>query len=180
MSPSSQKDGSTPDSDFYELVYEELRQLAHAKMSKEYVYSTIQSTALVHEAWLKLGGDEQPQWSDRSHFFAAAAEAMRRILIDRARKRRRKRHGGDLNRVALENLDALHDRADADDQLIRINEALEKLALKDERKAELVKQRFFFGLSLEEAAQSLGVSPTTAQRWWTYARSWLYNEISNE
>lgn len=164
--------------DFFEQVYEELRQLAHTKMSKEYVYSTIQSTALVHEAWLKLGGDHQPQWSDRSHFFAAAAEAMRRILIDRARKRRRKRHGGELNRVTFDNLDDLQNRADADDQLIRINEALEKLALKNPRKAELVKLRFFFGLSFQETAKAMKISIATAQRWWIYSRTWLYDEIS--
>ena len=166
-------------SEFYELVYEELRQLAQAKMSREYVYSTLQSTALVHEAWLRLGGDEQPQWRDRAHFFAAAAEAMRRILIDRARKRKRERHGGELQRVALENLDALKDRADADDQLLLINEALEKLEALDPRKAQLVKLRFFFGLSVEETARSLDITPRTALRWWNFSRSWLYDEISS-
>lgn len=180
MSPSSQKDGPTPGNDFYELVYEELRQLAQAKMSREYVYSTLQSTALVHEAWLKLGGSEQPQWNDRAHFFAAAAEAMRRILIDRARKRKRKRHGGELNRVALENLDALDNLADADEQLIQISEALEKLAINNPRKAELVKLRFFFGLSFDETARTMNISISTAQRWWIYSRTWLYNEISKD
>jgi len=148
-------------------------------MSRECIYSTLQSTALVNEAWLRLGGDKQPNWRNRAHFFAAAAEAMRRILIDRARKRKRKRHGGNLRRVEVENLDALHDRPDADDQLLLINEALEKLALRDPRKAELVKLRFFFGLSLEESAKSLNISPSTAQRWWTYSRTWLFREISD-
>ena len=163
---SPQKNGvSSAGGELSELVYQELRQLAHAKMSREYVYSTLQGTALVHEAWLRLGGDEHPQWHDRAHFFAAAAEAMRRILIDRARKRKRERHGGELQRVALENLDALKDRADADDQLLMINEALEKLEALDPRKAQLVKFRFFFGLSVEEAAKSLDITPRTALRW---------------
>ena len=174
----SNNEPPTSGSEFFERVYDELRQLAHAKMSKEHVYSTIQGTALVHEAWLKLGGDEQTQWRDRSHFFAAAAEAMRRILIDRARKRRRKRHGGELNRVALENIDDLNEQTDADEQLLLINEALEKLAIQDPRKAELVKLRFFFGLSMEETARSLDITPRTALRWWTFSRSWLYDEIS--
>ena len=169
---------SSPKNEFDEQVYQELRQLAQAKMSKEFVYSTLQSTALVHEAWLRMGGDDQPEWRDRAQFFAAASEAMRRILIDRARKRKRQRHGGGLNRVNVDSLDALHDRADADEQLLRINEALEKLAARDSRKAELVKLRFFFGLTLQEAAQSMQISPTTAQRWWIYARSWIYDEIS--
>ena len=169
---------STPQNEFDEQVYKELRQLAQAKMSKEFVYSTLQSTALVHEAWLRMGGDEQPEWRDRAQFFAAASEAMRRILIERARKRKRQRHGGGLDRVNVESLDGLQDRADADDQLLCINEALEKLAARDSRKAELVKLRFFFGLNLHEAAQALQISHTTAQRWWTYARTWIYNEIS--
>ena len=169
---------SSPKNEFDEQVYQELRQLAQAKMSKEFVYSTLQSTALVHEAWLRMGGDDQPEWRDRAQFFAAASEAMRRILIDRARKRKRQRHGGGLNRVNVDSLDALQDRADADEQLLRINEALEKLAARDSRKAELVKLRFFFGLTLQEAAQSMQISPTTAQRWWIYARSWIYDEIS--
>ena len=177
---SSANDSPELGSDFYEQVYEELRQLAHAKMSKEFVYSTIQGTALVHEAWLRLGGDDQPQWQDRSHFFAAAAEAMRRILIDRARKRHRKRHGGELQRVALDNMDDLHERADADEQLLAINEALEKLAGHDSRKAELVKLRFFFGLSMEETAKALDITPRTAHRWWTFSKSWLFHEISRQ
>ena len=163
--------------DLYALVYEELHRLASAKMSKEYVYSTLQSTALVNEAWLKLGGDNQPHWQNRGHFFASAAEAMRQILVDRARKRSRKRHGAEFQRVAIENLDDLRDPVEADNQLLMINEALKKLAIREPRKAELVKLRFFFGLSLEETASTLGVSVSTAQRWWTYSRSWLYTEI---
>ena len=135
--------------DFYSRVYEELRQLAHAKMSKEYVYSTLQGTALVHEAWLRLGAEDQPRWQNRSHFFAAAAEAMRRILVDRARKRNRKRHGGELQRTGDEEMYEVREELKVNDELLRINEALEKFEDFDAQKAELVKLRYFFGLSFE-------------------------------
>lgn len=165
--------------DFYGRVYDELRKIAYSKMANEYAYSTIQGTALVHEAWLKLGGERQPEWANRAHFFSAAAEAMRRILIDRARKRKSQRHGGDLNRVNFTAVDVLKDQVDSDDQLLELNEALDKLAAFDPQKAELVKLRYFSGLTFDEVADILGVSTITAKRWWAYARSWLFAELSS-
>ncbi len=159
------------------LVYDELRRLAAQKMKRESPGQTLQATALVHEAWLRLGGDEQPAWDNRAHFFAAAAEAMRRILIDNARRKKTLRHGGGAQRV---NLDALELAATMDnEQVLALNEALEKLAAHDARKAELVKLRFFAGLTNEEAAQVQGVSEPTAKRDWAYARAWLYREMNS-
>jgi RNA polymerase sigma factor (TIGR02999 family) len=158
------------------LVYEELRKLAAHKMSHEAAGQTLQPTALVHEAWLRLaGGDAQTQFANRAHFFAAAAEAMRRILIDNARRKRAARHGGDLKRVGPDEIDLA---APADDEeLLAIHEALDKFALRDAPKAELVKLRYFAGLKIEEVAKVLGVSEPTANRQWAYARAWLYREI---
>ncbi len=159
------------------LVYEELRKLAAQKMAHESPGQTLQATALVHEAWLRLGGDDQPAWDNRGHFFAAAAEAMRRILIDNARRKQTRRHGGDLQRV---NLDALELAANMDDeQLLALNEALEKFAAHDARKAELVKLRFFVGLTNEQAARALKVSEPTVKRDWAYARAWLFRELNS-
>jgi RNA polymerase sigma factor (TIGR02999 family) len=159
------------------LVYDELRKLAAQKMAREAPGQTLQATALVHEAWLRLGGDEQPAWQNRAHFFAAAAEAMRRILIDNARRKKAARHGGQAERVALD-LDSLELAAGLDDeQLLALHEALERLAAHDAVKAELVKLRFFAGLTMEEAAKVLGLSEPTAKRFWAYARAWLYREI---
>ena len=176
--PSEQTEFNPQSEDFYDRVYDELRKLAYAKMSREYVYSTIQGTALVHEAWMKLGGDEQPKWENRAHFFKAASEAMRRIMIDRARKRKSERHGGNLNRVNMTSVDVLKDEVDSDDQLLDLNIALEKLEAFDPQKAELVKLRYFSGLSFQEAADILNISKITAKRWWAYAKSWLYSEIA--
>jgi RNA polymerase sigma factor (TIGR02999 family) len=159
------------------LVYEELRKLAAQKMAHENPGQTLQATALVHEAWLRLGGDDQPTWDDRGHFFAAAAEAMRRILIDNARRKQALRHGGGAQRV---NLDALELAANMDDeQLLALNEALEQFTAHDARKAELVKLRFFAGLTNEQAARVLGVSEPTAKRHWAYARAWLFREMNS-
>jgi RNA polymerase sigma factor (TIGR02999 family) len=159
------------------LVYEELRKLAAQKMAHESPDQTLQATALVHEAWLRLGGDDQPAWDNRGHFFAAAAEAMRRILIDNARRKQALRHGGGALRV---NLDALELAAEMDDeQLLALNEALEQFAAHDARKAELVKLRFFAGLTNEEAARALKVSEPTAKRDWAYARAWLFREVNS-
>jgi RNA polymerase sigma factor (TIGR02999 family) len=159
------------------LVYEELRRLAAQKMARESPGQTLQATALVHEAWLRLGGDEQPEWQNRAHFFAAAAEAMRRILIDNARRKQTLRHGGGGQRV---NLAALELAVNLDDeQLLALSEALEQLAAHDARKAELVKLRFFAGLTIEQAARVLGVSGPTAKRDWTYARAWLFREMNS-
>jgi RNA polymerase sigma factor (TIGR02999 family) len=160
------------------LVYEELRRPAAAKMAHEAPGQTLQPTALVHEVWLRLGGDAQPQWANRAHFFAAAAEGMRRILIDNARRKRAARHGGELAKVSASatGFDVASPAAD-DEELLLINEALDGLAAHDPRKAELVKQKYFAGLTLEEAADMLGISHRTAKRDWAYARAWLFNEV---
>ncbi len=161
------------------LVYEELRRLAAAKLVRESPGQTLQPTALVHEAWLRLGGDAQPQWANRAHFFAAAAEGMRRILIDNARRKRALRHGGDLAKISANSTGFdLAAPPDDDGELLLVNEALEALAAHDARKAELVKQKYFAGLTLEEAADVLGISHRTAKRDWAYARAWLFNEVN--
>jgi RNA polymerase sigma factor (TIGR02999 family) len=156
------------------LVYEELRKLAASKMANEAPGQTLQPTALVHEAWLRLAGNENRKWNGRTHFFAAAAEAMRRILVDNARRKRAQRHGGGQQRVELADIAGA---APNDDQLLAVNEALEKFAAQDKQKAELVKLRYFVGLTIEETAEVLGISATTAKRHWTYARAWLFEEI---
>ena len=157
------------------LVYEELRQLAAQKMALESAGHTLQATALVHEAWLRVGG-ETHHWENRAHFFGAAAEAMRRILIDRARFKRAARHGGGLERVDADNVEIA---APADEmELIHVHEALDEFALHHPPKAELVKLRYFVGLTLEEAAEVLGISAPTATRYWAFARVWLFRKIS--
>ena len=158
------------------LVYDELRKLAASKMANEAAGHTLQPTALVHEAWLRLVGRDNPKFSGRAHFFAAAAEAMRRILIDRARRKRTLRHGGGQLKIDLENLDLAS--PDADDQLLAVNEALDKLASQDPIEARLVKLRYFVGLTNEEAASLLDISPRTARNYWAHARTWLYHEIA--
>lgn len=160
------------------LVYKELRRLASAKMTRESEGQTLQATALVHEAWMRLGADNQPVWQNRAHFFAAAAESMRRILIERSRRRRAERHGGNLRRVDVDDpaLEIVAPGGD-DDELLAVHESLDRLASHDARKAELVKLRYFAGLTIEEAAGVLGVSVPTAKRDWTYARAWLFVEI---
>lgn len=160
----------------FSLVYGELRKLAAAKMARESPGQTLQATALVHEAWLRLGGDAQPNWKNRAHFFGAAAEAMRRILIERARRRHAQRHGGGQERVDLEQVD-LAGTAQADRRLLALDEALEKFTQEHPRKAELVRLRYFAGLSHEEAAAALGIAVPTAKQWWAYAKAWLYREI---
>lgn len=160
------------------LVYGELRRLAASRMAKEAAGQTLQPTALVHEAWLRLGGDAQPAWANRAHFFAAAAESMRRILIDNARRKRALRHGGQLARVSADatGFDLAAPDAEAE-ELLLVNEAIDALAAHDARKAELVKQKYFVGLTLEQAAEVLGISERTAKRDWAYARAWLLNEV---
>jgi len=159
------------------LVYEELRRLAAQKMAMESPGQTLQPTALVHEAWLRLAGDDNRRWQDRTHFFVAASEAMRRILVDNARRKRAQRHGGGQQRVELTEQAAV---VSDDDQLLAVNEALEKFAAQDMQKAELVKLRYFVGLRIDEAAQVLGISEATAKRYWAYARAWLYEEICGD
>ncbi len=160
------------------LVYGELRKLAAAKMAREAPGQTLQPTALVHEAWLRLGGEAQPNWKNRAHFFAAAAEAMRRILIENARRRHAVRHGGGLEKVSANatGFDVAAPEV-GDAELLQLNEALEALAVHDARKAELVKQWYFAGLTLEELAAVLGISARTADRDLAYAKAWLGKEI---
>ena len=157
------------------LVYEELRKLAAAKMANESSTQTLQPTALVHEAWLRLTGNENIQWNGRAHFFGAAAEAMRRILIDNARRKRALRHGGNLQRMDIADIDVA--AVEKEDELLAMNEALDELATIDKQKAELVKLRYFVGLTIDDVAQILGVSVPTANRWWVFARAWLYERI---
>jgi RNA polymerase sigma factor (TIGR02999 family) len=159
------------------LVYGELRQLAAAKMARESAAMTLQPTALVHEAWLRLGGDRQAGWENRAHFFGAAAEAMRRILNDRARRRHARRHGGGQERVNIDDIDVAG-AGKADDMLLAVHEALDRFAAVEPKKAELVKLRYFVGLTIEEAASALGISEPTAKRWWAFARAWLFQEIN--
>ena len=157
------------------LVYGELRKLAAAKMANEAPNQTLQPTALVHEAWLRLVGNDNPQFANRAHFFSAAAEAMRRILIDKARRKKAIRHGGDQQRVDIDSVDiaALAD----DEELLAVNDALDKLTAQNQVEAELVKLRYFVGMTLEEAAEVLRISARTADNYWAHARAWLFREI---
>ena len=158
------------------LVYEELRKLAASRMANDAAGTTLQPTALVHEAWLRLVGNENPKFAGRAHFFAAAAEAMRRILIDRARRKAAVRHGGGQKRVDIQQIDLAS--PDADEQLLAVHAALDKLAAQDPIEAQLVKLRYFVGLTVEEAAGLLDISPRTARNYWAHARTWLYHEIT--
>jgi len=164
------------------LVYEELRRLAAVQLARESGGQTLEPTALVHEAYLRLvggpgheSGEKQPHWDNRGHFFAAAAEAMRRILVDNARRKQRPKHGGDRHRVFGEIAAPLP--AMPPEDLLALDEALDKLAREAPAKAELVKLRFFAGLTMPEVAEALGISLATAERHWTYARTWLYAEL---
>jgi len=158
-------------------VYRELRQLAAQKLSHEKPGQTLQATALVHEAYLRLVGVEGQAWKSKTHFFATAAEAMRRILIENARRKHRLKRGGHRQRIDLEDGEMVVDGPSQD--LLAVDEALTKLAQTDKEKAELVKLRYFAGLTIEQAAEVLGISPTTAKREWTYARAWLYRCITS-
>jgi RNA polymerase sigma factor (TIGR02999 family) len=160
------------------LVYDELRRLAAAKMAQERPDQTLQPTALVHEAWLRLAGHENRAWNGRAHFFGAAAEAMRRILIENARRKSAARHGAGQARLDIQEIEI--SAAGTDDELLAIHEALDKLAARDKQKAELVKLRYFVGLTTEEAAEVLGISVPTADRWWNLSRAWLFEEIERQ
>ncbi len=160
------------------LVYEELRRLAAHKMANEAPGHTLQPTALVHEAWLRIAGSGNQSWDNRAHFFAAAAEAMRRILIEKARCRQRLRHGGGLERVELEHLPIAAPQSD--ERLLQIHEALDRLAEEDTVKAEVVKLRFFVGLSDREVAEVLGLSERTVERHWAFAKAWLFRAIRHQ
>lgn len=180
--PSEPDNLETPESDHLTveqvlpLVYDELRRIAASQMAQEGSHKTLQATALVHEAWLKLEKDK-PFWKNRKQFMCVAAEAMRRILVDRARKRGRLKRGGDMERVPLDQVDVAIE-SDTE-QIIKVHEALEKLAMKDPMKAQLIKLRFFAGLKIPEAADVLGISTTTAKRHWTFARVWLLDQLND-
>ncbi len=165
-------------SELLPLVYDELRRLAAAKMAHERPGQTLQPTALVHEAWLRLVGNEKQKWNGRAHFFGAAAEAMRRVLIENARRKAAARHGGGQARVDINQIQIA--TTAPDDELLAVSDALEKLAAHDSQMAELVKLRYFVGLTTEQSAEVLGISVRTAERWWSYSRAWLYQECERQ
>ena len=171
----SHSNGSRPSEALLPLIYEELRNLARARMSRELPQHTLQATALVHEAWLRLVGGESQSWANRAQFFVAASEAMRRILIDHARRRRAQRHGGGAEHLPIDEFEIA--AAGNEDELLAVNESLESLASHDASKAELVKLKYFVGMTTEEAAEVMGLSVATARRHWEYARAWLYREM---
>ncbi|WLD12592.1 ECF-type sigma factor [Planctellipticum variicoloris] len=160
------------------VVYDQLRRLAAARLAGEAPGHTLQATALVHEAWLRLVGDEAKHWDHRGHFFAAAAEAMRRILVESARRKQRLKHGGGWQRVPEDALIA--PELLLDDDVLAVDEALTEFAAESPDKAQLVKLRYFAGLSENDAAAALGISRATAARWWAYARAWLYDRLHSE
>jgi RNA polymerase sigma factor (TIGR02999 family) len=162
------------------LVYEELRRLAAQRLAGEVPGQTLQPTALVHEAYLRLTGKDGAgqDWDDRGHFFAAAAEAMRRLLVENARRKKRIKHGGSRQQISLEAAEAL--MPSRSDDLEALDEALTRLALHDPIKAEVVKLRFFAGLTMPEISRTLGISLATVERHWTFARTWLYAELAEE
>ncbi len=159
-------------------VYKELRRIAADKMANELPGQTLQPTALVHEAWLRLGGEKQPHWQNRAHFFASAGEAMRRILIERARRKHRLKRGGGLERVELDELEIASPMPD--DDLLALDEALDRLSTADPRAAEIVKLCFFVGLTQQQAAKELDLSLSTIERTWAFARAWLFHEIHGD
>jgi RNA polymerase sigma factor (TIGR02999 family) len=161
------------------LVYDELRKLAAVKLAQEKPGQTLQATALVHEAYVRLvGGENDQRFDHRGHFFAAAAEAMRRILVEQARRKARLKRGGNMDRMELDDVEI--SLAGPSDGVLELDEALTRLAEKHPEKAELVKLRYFAGLTGDEAAAALGISPATADRYWTYSRAWLVRELSPE
>lgn len=171
----AQQGDSKASEELLPLIYDELRRIAAAKMAREAGGQTLQPTALVNEAWLRLGGEAQPAWQNRAHFFSAAAEAMRRILIDRARSKGRLRHGGEWQRVDLDQVTLAIE--DADSAVLAVHEALEKLAALDARKAEIVKLRYFVGMNHQQIADALAIAEPTVRRDWAFARAWLYAEL---
>jgi RNA polymerase sigma factor (TIGR02999 family) len=176
-----QQGDSQAAADLLPLVYEELRRLAAAQLAGERPGQTLNATALVHEGYLRLVGNQEPdkdiRWDSRGHFFAAAAAAMRRILVEAARRKHRLRHGGNRQRIPLESIDAAADLPD--ENVLALDEALQALAATAPLKARLVELRFFAGLSVEDAALCLGISRATADRWWAYARAWLYDFLQS-
>lgn len=160
------------------LVYDELRKLAASKMAREAPNQTLQPTALVHEAWLRLVGSDSPRFANRAHFFAAAAEAIRRILIDKARRKRAICHGAGAEHVQLDEMEIA--APNNGDEILEVNEALDRLARQNSAEADLVKLRYFVGLTLDEAAKALNISPRTADNYWAHAKAWLFNEIKRK
>ena len=159
------------------LVYEELRKVAAIRMAQEKPGQTLQATALVHEAWLRLVGAEEQRWDSRGHFFAAAAESMRRILVEKARRRLRIRHGGGLERVNLEDVEI--PGGVREEQLVAVDEALAELEQQDPRKAEVVKLRYFVGMTNRETAEATGLSEATVERHWSFAKAWMFSRIQS-
>src|SRR6266516_6087572 len=159
------------------LLYDELRRLASSKMARESPGQTLQPTALVHEAWLRLVGSKSPRFENRAHFFSAAAEAMRRILIDRARRKLTMRHGSGVDRIDLEGQELVAPAED--EQLLAVHEVLNNLAKTHPAQAEVVKLRYFVGMTNEETAEALGVSVATVKNYWTFACTWIFNEVKN-
>lgn len=164
--------------DLLPVVYEELRRLAVARMSQEAAGQTLQATALVHEAWLRLVHDGDRTWQNRAHFFGAAAEAMRRILIENARRKSRLKRGGDLVRVDLEDVDLVD--TTPDEKILLINDALEQMEASDPEKARVVVMKFFGGMTNQEVAENLGVTERTVERHWAFAKAWLYQTIQSQ
>jgi len=163
-------------SELLPLVYQELRRIAAHKMAGESPAQTLQPTALVHEAWLRLvDKDGQARFQNRAHFFGAAAEAMRRILIDRARRKQSQKHGGGIEHIDVDDLEI--PAPAEDEELLAVNDSLDRFAVVDAQKTQLVKLRYFIGMTVEEAAAVLGISEPTAKRWWAYARAWLFSDI---
>lgn len=175
----TRQDKAKADEELFPLVYNELRALAARTMSAERPGHTLQPTALVHEAWLRLGGDEQPDWQNRAHFFFAAAEAMRRILIERARRKSAQRRGSGAVHLSLDAAETTP-VTDPEEELLAVHEALDRLAAVDQVAANLVRLRYFAGLSMPEAAAALDLTVRTAARRWSYARAWLRQKIRPE
>lgn len=179
MPPDTSSLGAMEPARLLPLVYDELRRVAGAKLARESAQLTLQPTALVHEAWLRLGGEEQAAWASRRHFFGAAARAMEQILIERARRRGAVRHGAGLARVTAQGLERIAEEG-LDERAVAVSEALTRLGQRDAEKAELVRLRYFVGLTLEEAAATMEVSVATAKRHWAFARAWLEREMNEE
>ena len=173
-----QQDGARPAGELFPLLYDELRRIAAHKLAHEPPGHTLQPTALVHEAWLRLAGAGEPAWQNRAHFFAAAAEAMRRILVESARRKQRLKRGGDRERVDIEAVDLPLPLPD--EELLALDEALDRLTEFDTRAAQVVKLCFFVGLTHEQAARELDVSVSTVERLWAFARAWLFREMHPE
>ena len=172
--------GQARTEDLLPLVYDELRKLAAGQMRHEQAGQTLQATALVHEAFLRLVGDDTATWQNRRHFFGAAAIAMQRILVEQARRKSRLKRGGDRQEVELSQIDLVVDEAKSDDDLMALDEALTIFQSEEPAKAELVRLRYFAGLTEEEAALALNISRATASRWWTYSKAWLFEKMQGE